>query len=109
MTRTDTAERVLRTELEKTANLISGARRLMAEGRHVDLTALAERMRAIDEAVRAAPAEVARNYAEHLDALMAALNSLEADLDAQHAALKTHYGPLKHREAVEAYDPKRKA
>lgn len=97
------AEARIREELEKAASLISGARRLMTEGRTVELGALEERMRAVSQAVRAAPDDVAQGYKEHLNALMEALDALEADLENQHQALETGLQSIRRREAQGAY------
>lgn len=93
----------IREELEKTASLISGARRLMGEGRNVDLSALEERTRAVSAAVQSAPKAIAQGYAEHLDALMAALDALESDLETQHQALEDGLDAIRRREAQGAY------
>ncbi|MBL4614852.1 MAG: hypothetical protein JKY27_08270 [Magnetovibrio sp.] len=105
---TDAVVDTIRQELEKAANLISGARRLMAEGRHVDLSAMEERVRTITQAVQAAPSEVALSYKEHLGALLGALDVLEQELEAHHKALQTGLSSIKHREAHSAYDPNKK-
>lgn len=104
----DTGENTIREELEKAASLISGARRLMAEGRHVDLSAMEERIRAITQAVSAAPPEIASDYKEHLQTLMEALDVLENDLEAHHKAMEDGLNTIRHREAQDAYSPKKK-
>jgi len=101
-------EDTIRQELEKAASLITGSRRLMAEGRHVDLSAMEERIRAITEAVQAAPPDVAANFKEHLGALLEALDALEHDLQAHHRALEDGLSSIKHRTAHDAYGPKKK-
>lgn len=103
----DAFEETIRQELEKAASLISGARRLMAEGRHVDLSAMEERMRAITEAVQAAPPDVAASFKDHLGTLMEALDVLEQELQAHHDALENGINTIKHREAQDAYGPKK--
>lgn len=102
------AEQIVRAELEKAASLISGARRLMAEGRSVDLSALEERVRTIAAAVKDAPDEVQATYKEHLGALVDVLDALEGDLQDQHKALEEAMKTIKHREAHGAYGPKDK-
>ena len=104
----DTAEDTIREELEKAASLISGARRLMAEGRHVDLSAMEERVRAITKAVGTAAPEVASAYKEHLQTLIGALDVLEQDLQAHHKAMEDGLSTIRHREAQDAYGPKKK-
>ena len=97
------AESRIREELEKAASLISGARRLMGEGRSVDLGALEERMRAVTTAIRNAPEDVAHPYKDHLQALMAALDALEDDLNRQHRSLESGLDTIRRREAQGAY------
>lgn len=101
-------EKIIRDELEKAASLISGARRLMAEGRSVDMTALEERVRTITAAVQGAPVEVQGAYKEHLGVLVEILDALESDLESQHQTLKEGLKSIKHREAHGAYGPKDK-
>jgi len=103
----DAGEAVIREELEKAASLISGARRLIAEGRHVDLSAMEERVRAITEAIAAAPSEVANAYKEHLQTLIDALDALEQDLQERHKAMEDGLNTIRHREAQDAYGPKK--
>ena len=104
----DTLEQTIRQELEKAASLITGARRLMAEGRHVDLSAMEERVRRITEAIKTAPDELAVSFKAHLEALLAALDALEHDLESHHAALEDGLNTIRHREAQDAYGPKKK-
>ncbi|HEY9078921.1 hypothetical protein [Magnetovibrio sp.] len=105
---TDMSEATIREELEKAASLISGARRLMGEGRHVDLSAMEERVRAITQAISAAAPEVAATYKEHLQALIDALDVLEQDLQTHHQAMEDSINAIRHREAHDAYGPKKK-
>lgn len=101
-------EKIIREELEKAASLISGARRLMAEGRSVDLSALEDRVRTIAAAVQDAPGEIQDAYKEHLGVLVEILDALEADLQSQHKALEEGMKTIKHREAHGAYGAKDK-
>lgn len=103
------AATVIKDELEKTASLISGARRLMAEGRSVDLSALEDRVRTIADAVQNAPVDVQDSYKEHLGVLVEILDALEGDLEGQHKALEEGLKNIKHREAHGAYGPKDKS
>lgn len=105
---TDTVEETIRQELAKAANLISGARRLMAEGRHVNLSAMEDRVRIISESIQGAPAELASQYKEHLSALLEALDVLEQDIQAHHDTLENGLKSIKQREAIDAYTPKKK-
>jgi len=101
-------ETTIREELEKVASLIAGARRLMAEGRSVDLSALEDRVRTIAAAVQHAPGEVQAAYKEHLGVLVEIFDALESDLEGQHKALEEGLKTIKHREAHGAYGPKDK-
>lgn len=101
-------EKVIRDELEKAASLVYGARRLMAEGRSVDLNALEERVRTITTAVQSAPATVQESYKEHLGVLVEILDALERDLEDQHKALEEGLKSIKLREAHGAYGSKDK-
>lgn len=103
---TSDVEKSIREELEKAASLISGARRLMAEGRSVDLNALEERVRTITAAVQGAPHGVQATYKEHLEVLVEILDALEQDLQDQHNALEEGLKSIKLREAQGAYGPK---
>ena len=100
-------EDTIRQELEKAASLITGARRLMAEGRHVNLNAMEERVRVITESFQAAPEDVALRYKEHLETLLEALDALEKDLTAHHEALESGLKTIRQREAMSAYEPKK--
>ena len=101
-------ETIIREELEKAASLISGARRLMAEGRSVDLSAVEDRIRTITTAVQSAPDAVQSTYKEHLTVLLEILDSLQVDLETRHKALEESMKNIRHREARSAYGPKDK-
>jgi len=101
----ESAELTIRQELEKAASLIAGARHLMSEGRSIDLSAVEERVRDITIAITAAPPEIGASFKEHLEALIDILDSLQADLDEQQAALKSNLSSMKRREASNAYAP----
>ncbi len=102
------ADAIIHEELEKAASLISGARRLMSEGRSVDLTALEERVRTIAATVQAAPGEVQDIYKEHLSVLVDIIDALQTDLENQHKALEDGMKSIKQREAHGAYGGKNK-
>lgn len=97
------AELLIRTELEKAASLITGARNLMSEGRSIDLSAVEERVRAVTEAIAAAPPATAATFKEHLNVLVEILDTLQTDLEGQHLALEDGVKTIKHREAAGAY------
>jgi len=98
-------EQAIRLELEKAASLITGARRLLTEGRSIDLSAVEERVRAVTQAIAAAPPETASPFKEHLTVLVEILDTLQADLEGQHQALSNGMKTIKHREAAGAYTP----
>jgi len=98
-----TPEQSIREEFEKTASLINGARRLMTEGRTIDLSAVEERVRSIINAVNTAPPEIAASFKDHLEALLGVLDTLETDLNGQHKAIEDSLEGMKRREAVDAY------
>ncbi|MEG3618378.1 hypothetical protein V5T82_07940 [Magnetovibrio sp. PR-2] len=104
----EAAEELIREELEKAASLITGARQLMAEGRHVELSAMEERIRAVTEAITTAPEAIASNYKDHLVALSAALDALETDLETHQKAREDGLNAIRHREAKDAYGPPKK-
>lgn len=99
---------IIHEELEKAASLIAGARRLMAEGRSVDLTALEDRVRTIAASVQDASGEVQETYREHLGILVGILDALESELKSQHKALEEGLKNIKQREAHGAYGTKDK-
>ncbi len=100
------AETIIREEMEKTAALVSGARRLMAEGRCVDLSALEERIKTIVKALHAAPRDVASGYQTHVEVLLEILDVLESDLTEQFCTLENALKALQHRKAMDAYGAK---
>lgn len=108
MTPQDHAETVVRQELEKAASLISGARRLMAEGRSVELGALEDRVRTITTTLHDMPADTQSRYKEHLEVLLEILDSLQTDMEDRHKALEDGLDAIKRREATGAYGQKDK-
>lgn len=104
----ESAEHLIREELEKAASLITGARQLMAEGRHVELGAMEDRIRAVTEAIKAAPEDIAANYKDHLIALSEALDALEKDLETHQKAREDGLDAIRRHEAKDAYGPPKK-
>jgi hypothetical protein len=70
-----------REELAKVSSLVLTARRLVAGGALVDLSALEERVRLICEAVQQMPLDEGRSLLDELRALIGRLDSLAADLE----------------------------
>jgi hypothetical protein len=81
-----------REELVKVSSLVLTARRLVASGALVDLSALEDRVRLICEAVQQMPAEEGRGLLEDLKALIGRLDSLAADLEERLALLARRQG-----------------
>ncbi|HVI52195.1 MAG TPA: hypothetical protein VM661_13355 [Candidatus Sulfotelmatobacter sp.] len=69
-----------RQELEKVSSLVLAARRLMAKGSLVDLSAIQERVAAICAAVESMPREDGRSLLEELTDLIRRLDSLGNDI-----------------------------
>ena len=61
-----------------------------------------------DMAAKAAAPEVASAYKQHLQALIEALDVLEQDLQTHHKAMEDGLNTIRHREAHDAYGPKKK-
>jgi hypothetical protein len=78
-----------REELAKVSSLVLTARRLVASGALVDLTALEERVRLVCESVQQMPVEEGRSMLDDLRALIGRLDSLAADLESRLAQLAT--------------------
>jgi hypothetical protein len=74
-------------ELAKVSSLVLTARRLVAGGALVDLSALEDRVRLICEAVQQMPVEEGRALLDDLKALIGRLDSLAADLEERLALL----------------------
>ena len=70
-----------REELAKVSSLILTARRLVAGGALVDLSALEERVGLVCAAVQRMPVEEGRGLLEELKALIGRLDQLAADLE----------------------------
>jgi uncharacterized protein YaaN involved in tellurite resistance len=70
-----------REELAKVSSLVLTARRLVAGGALVDLSALEERVRIVCEAVQQMPREEGQGLLDELQALISRLNQLAGDLE----------------------------
>lgn len=77
-----TAEPV-RTEIDKVASLVFTARRLLGEGRHVDLSALEGKVQEACRDIAALPVPEGRHLLPDLEDLVTALDELAADIDDQ--------------------------
>jgi hypothetical protein len=78
-----TAMAQTREELAKVSSLVLTARRLVAGGALVDLSALEDRVRVVCEAVQQMPIEEGRGLLEDLRALIGRLDQLAGDLEAR--------------------------
>lgn len=76
----------IRLDLEKAASVIATGRRLLSQGRTLDLSAFEGKVAAACEAVSSLPKEEARPLLPALESLLAALDQLEQDLKSQYAA-----------------------
>ncbi|MTJ82625.1 MAG: hypothetical protein F8N37_16675 [Telmatospirillum sp.] len=69
-----------REELSKVSSLALTARRLIASGKLVDLSALEERVRAVCETIGSMPREDGQDLIGDMEALIGRLDQLERDL-----------------------------
>ena len=76
-----------REELAKVSSLVLTARRLVAGGALVDLSALEDRVRAICDHVQRMPREEGQGLLDELRALIVRLDSLAGDLEERLAQL----------------------
>lgn len=87
-----------REELAKVSSVAMTARRLLAGGKLVDLTALGERVRVVCEAVQAMPREDGQSLVEDMRSLINKLDQLTRELEGRLSACveipgKTPRGP----------------
>lgn len=85
MTSTD----IIRGELEKALSLVAAARRLLATGARVELSALENRVRWVCEAVAQLDRETGRSLLPGLEALIANIDRLGGELTSQHDRLSS--------------------
>ena len=78
---TATAQEEAREELAKVSSLVLTARRLVAGGALVDLSALEERVRTVCETVQRMRREEGQELLDELQALIGRLNQLAGDLE----------------------------
>ncbi len=76
----------LRLDLDKVASVIATGRRLLAQGRTLDLSALEGKIAAACTAITELPREEARALLPALEAVLDGLDELEQDLKSQYAA-----------------------
>ena len=93
----------VKTEVRKVASLVGGARRLLAEGKIVELSALEGKVKAMCEALKHAPPEVAKGLEKPVGAIIEDLDRLQADLTAQHRSLAERLENDERQRAAKAY------
>jgi hypothetical protein len=97
----------LRLQFDGVAATVDTARRVLADGRAVDLTGLEERVAALCTAIGAQPEPAAIGYRPRLIALLDDVDRLRSDLEAQRALLVRELGTLAaRRQAIGAYAKK---
>jgi hypothetical protein len=77
-------EATVREEMEKIYSVVATARRLIGEGRLIDLSAMPTRVQTICATVAALPIEQGKLLAPLLERLIAHLDELAAELTARH-------------------------
>ncbi len=92
-----------RPEVEKVTSLITTARRLLAEQKMVDLTALEGKVGTLCEAIRHVPAEESAAAKASLTAILEDLDRLAAELTAQNEDVNAQTVNTARRQAMEAY------
>lgn len=93
-------------ELDKVASVVATARRVLAEGRMVDLSALEGRVAALCEGLRDVAPENREAAAQAVGRLLADLDGLEADIRTQFGdalADEPDSGAAVRRRATDAY------
>lgn len=91
-------------EVEKVATFIETAKRLLAEGKMIDLTGLQRNVDVLCRALREAPPEEAGALKESVADLLAGLDLLAAALSDQYAEVSRGLERSVRRTALAAYD-----
>ena len=97
------ADSSLEGEIGKIVSLIAAARRLLAEGRVVDLTALEARVGTLCESIRRAPRNRSGAVTGALKAMIEDLDGLEIDVKRGYQAVTGRLEVETRRQAVGAY------
>jgi hypothetical protein len=98
-----TKNQALKDELLKIESLIATAVRLLDEGRVVDLAALEQRTKRACDAALALPREESRPLIPAMEALLAALDALTANLQQRFAGLPSLSSMIGSDTAASAY------
>ena len=93
----------IRDEVHKVASLVDTARRLLAEGSIVDLSALEGKVRVICEAIGEAPGEDLSDLKDPMAAIIDGLDLLEAVLNEQFSAILSANEGTTRMAAMSAY------
>ncbi len=93
----------IKTEVHKVASLVDTARQLLAEGRIVDLSALEGKVRLMCDAIQDAAPEEQAELREPVEAVINALDQLEADLTRQYGAILAEHENSTRMAAMDAY------
>jgi hypothetical protein len=73
----------IQAEIQKVASLITTARRMLADSKLVDLSALEGKVSALSEAVQRTPVESPETIRAAIDGILADLDRLDGELTAQ--------------------------
>lgn len=93
----------VRAEIQKVSSLVTTARRRIADGKLVDLSALEGRVSALSDVLRGVGADDAEPVRESVSAIMENLDRLEGDLTAQYEAVARELESGVRARAAEAY------
>jgi hypothetical protein len=85
-------EDLLERDASQAASLVAAARRLLSEGRFLDLAALEGRIGALCGRIADMPKAEARRFADFLEALDEELAQLAIDIEARHTLLALERG-----------------
>ncbi|HEY6335505.1 MAG TPA: hypothetical protein VI113_06420 [Alphaproteobacteria bacterium] len=97
----------LQLQLDGVVATVDAARRVLADGRAVDLMGLEARVAALCDTIGAQPERVASHYRPRLIALLDEVDRLRSDLEVQRAILARELGTLAaRRQAIGAYAKK---
>lgn len=80
-----------RAELNKLADFVETAQRLIHQSRTVDITPLHTRLEQLCQKIKQAPRAEAQAVVADLENLFKSIERLEKDLDLQHDALSEHF------------------
>ena len=93
-------------EIEKVSEMVSAARRLLTEGKSVDLVALEHEVDDLCQAIHAKPPQNSREVRQALANIVNDLDSLEHEITEQHRQLEKNLAERTRKLAIEAYsDP----